>query len=303
MVVAGRSQLPLVPPRHIFLGVRLLKRRLTDLYVLGKEITFDDGGGDPIVVYIQKLTPVDQEHAIRRANAARATYVTGIRDKESEVAKDLLAQAMDLGPRDELISFLNVGKLAAIRSVKEAENADEEEWSKDSYLQGLFDAWNDGLDQVHAVNDSSDPYLAEAIRVFEEMKRFNSQVDELMVEETTVLRNSLESESLAHLQEDVADEIADMNGNNVWLREYRRCEIWFCTREPTDHKKRYFGTREEVNELSSEVYDRLILEFSGLSVESSEGKDLPPKDSSLPLSESPEPEGTIPSSGPPDALL
>lgn len=281
----------------------MIKRRLTDLYVLGKEITFDDGGGDPVVVYIRKMSPVDQENSIRRANAARARFLSASHDPDSDVTKDLLNQAMDLGDKADLIDFLNVGKLATIRAAKEAELADEEEWKKDGYLQGLYDAWNDGLDLVHALNDMNDPKTEEAVRVFNEMKRFMDEVDESMVEDMGVLKDTMEAESILKLQEEVAKELVDLNANSAWLREYRRCEVWFCTKEVSDPKKRYFVSREEVDELPSEVYNRLVNEITGLVVDPVEGKDLPLKDSSSPLSELPEQEVTTLSSGPLSVVL
>lgn len=264
---------------------------------------FDDGTGDPVTVYIRKLNPVDQETAFRRANAARARSLIAARDPDSDEATAFLGQAMDVGGRDELISFLNASKIATFRETKEAEIGDDEEWKKDDYLQGLYDAWNDGLDQVHALNDADDPTFADAVRVFSEMQRFSEQVDELVRDEDDRLKESFSSTSLAELQETVADELVVLNGDSIWVREYRRCQVWLCTRTPEDHGKRYFGSREEVNELPGEVYGRLVEELTTLTVEVPEGKDLPLADSSLPLSESLEQEVIIPSSGPQSVVL
>lgn len=256
-------------------------RRLADLYVLGRDLTFDDGQGEPITVYLRKMSPVDQENAMRRANAARARQVSAYRKKESDDFADLLSQAMDMGGKEQLVEFLIAAKLVSYRNAREAELADDDEWSKEGYLQGLYDAWKGGLDRTYALT----PEDEEAKRVFDEIKRFTDQVDEHVEEHRRHLSSVYEAYSTADLQENVADELAVMAGDTAWIREFRRTEIWLSTRLPEDHRKLYFESREEVDELPFQVYNRLVEELRQLNVEPMEGKGLPPTDASLQPSE------------------
>lgn len=268
------------------------KRRLTDLYRVGKELTFDDGGGEPITVYLRKLNSVDQETAIRKANAARArVYATG-RDPESDEYAELLSQAIDIGTREDLISYLIQGRLAEFTTAKEAELAAEEEWSKDGYLDGLRESWDDEIQERYHV----DPEDSEARHVYAELERFAEQIKPFVEDEKSNLESLYAEKTLAELRELVAQELVSISADIAWVREYRKCELWLATREQ-DGRTRYFESRAEVDELPTEVVQRLTEEFQSLNVSAPEGKDSRATDDSSLSSEPPEPVEITPSSG------
>lgn len=271
----------------------MTKRRLSDLYVVGKDLSFDDGAGEPVTVYLKKLTPVDQETAIRKANAARSKVYAAGRDPESDESGDLLSQAIDLGTRDDLVSYLCAARLSTFETQKEAELAAEDEWSKDGYLQGLKDAWEDGLKETYHV----DPEDNEAKRVFAELERFAEQVEPHVADEKTNLEGLYANTPLEELRQLVADDLLSMSADVAWVREYRKCEVWLSVRVPENHRERYFESKDEVDELPPEILNRLVEEYRVLTVDVVEGKDSRATDGSLTSSVPPEPEAISQNSG------
>src|SRR3954469_5704211 len=64
---------------------RAQARRLGDLFVVGREVTFDDGQGAPISVYVRKLNTSEHERALRRANSERSKVLAAKTDKDSDL--------------------------------------------------------------------------------------------------------------------------------------------------------------------------------------------------------------------------
>jgi hypothetical protein len=261
------------------------KRRLEDLYVRGRELALDDESGDPVQVWLQKINPLDHEKAIRKAGAAKARVMLATRDPNSEEWQEAYVDTLELGSRNALVEYLISEAVVRFRDSKESELAFEEEWKKEGYLQGLHDAWA-GEPALKDVYDEN-PEDEEARRVFLELKRFADQVEEATDAETENLRRDYEERSEEDLREEALKRFLELRAGLAWLREYRRNEIFFATRELDDHRKYYFATREQVDELAPEVFGKLIEGYQDLTVDPSEGKDLPRTLSSSPLSEQP----------------
>jgi hypothetical protein len=255
------------------------RRRLQDLYVTGTAVHLDDGAGE-VEVWVQKLTPVDHETAMRRANAARARCLTVKKSPDSE---EYQSCAMDVYETDDdaLIAEIVEGELAQKRLALEAELAADEEWSKDDYLQGLEDAWSGGLNMTYG-ESPDDP---EAKRVFIELKRFTDTVDEHLEDERQRLLKDRGTLSREELEERVIKERIETIADLEWMKEYRKCELWLSLRDPEDHNKRYFRQRPEVDELAQEVLGPLVRAYQDLAVEVLEGKDSGETPDSSPSSE------------------
>src|SRR5262249_10119305 len=150
------------------------KRRLSDLYVRGKELSIDDGSGDPVTAWLQKLNEVDRESVLRRANAAKSRHLAFIDDEESDAFQARYGRVREFGERVGLISIIITDDATKARLRVEAQvSTDEDTWAKEGYLQGLVDAWagdddNPGLAKT-VVEDPDDP---EATRVRNELDRF-----------------------------------------------------------------------------------------------------------------------------------
>lgn len=275
----------------------MAKRRLNEMYLVGQEETFDDGQGDPVTVFIKKLNPVEHESALRNANAARARFLARRSDPESEDRMAIMDAVFDFD-KDGLITYLVSEERVTRIQLREAETAADEEWEKDAYLQGLYDAWNGGLNDAYAENNE-DP---EAARVFAEIQRFNGQVEALVKGDTDDLRAELDERPLDVLRERVLDKLVSTQASIAWLNEYRRSEVAYSVRE-LDKKTRYFKGRDEVDDLPAEVYNRLADVYRRLSLDPIEGKAQRETGDSSPSSELPDEPGTEPSFGPVDAVL
>lgn len=255
------------------------KRRLSDLYVVGKEVTFDDGSGDPIKVFVRKLNPIDHETAVKHANAARARVMALINDTDSVAYQDIWGDVLDM-PRDMLIAYLAEEERSNRIPVVESEIANDEEWVNDSYLQGLQDAWTGGLAEKYATN----PEDEEAAHVFQELERFVSTVENEVNGHVDNFIADLETLPDHALRARVMERMIQVRGNAAWFAEFRRCQMWLSVREP-DKKTRYFQARSEVDELPIEVSARLAETYQELSIEPTEGKDSRVKDDSSVSSE------------------
>jgi hypothetical protein len=268
------------------------KRRLEDLYVIGKELNFDDGGGE-VRVWLQKLNPIETGGAIRRANAARARIRSVKADKTSDEYMDIWLEVLDWDTTEALVAYLAAEEVMRIQARNEAELAGEEEWSKDSYLQGLQDAWNDGLSELFF----TEPDNPEARRVKAELERFAEAASKRGEREIEQTKADLAAKPVSVLQEMTLDKIIEYRSGAAWMDEFHRCELFYGVRDPDNHKVRYFAKREQVDELSGPVLSRLLDEYAVLSVAVDEGKDLAGNPPSSPSSELPSEPETDDSSG------
>jgi hypothetical protein len=255
------------------------KRRLSDLYVVGTEVTFDDGEGDPIVVYVRKLNPIEHETALRNANAARSRTMSVVNDRASDAFNDIYSDMLDLD-RESMVAYLSEEERANRAQVVEAQLAQEGEWAEDNYLQGLQDAWSDGLMEAYA----KDPEDEDAKHVFAELRRFTDAVEAEVQAHVDNFIDDLEEVSDDALREQCLSKVINVRANGAWFTEFRRSQIALAVREK-DRKTRYFETRSEIDDLPHEVYRRLIEAYQLVSVDPIEGKDSRETDDSLPSSE------------------
>ena len=242
------------------------KRRLTDLYVKEKIVTFDDGNG-AISILLKKMNPVDHESAFRMANAARARLVSQRNDFDSEAFQAVYSEAIEMD-RNDLISSLINEKLDSERLVIEARISSEDEWSKDDYFQGLNDAWNSELSERF----SSDPDDEEASRVHDELRRFTDLVQKELDHFSMEARSVFDSRTDDEIARSYTELLMRLEGDLRWVMEYRKASIFYMVFDP-DTKRRYFDDRAEVDMLSQEVLTILVDEIESLNVDVMEGKD------------------------------
>lgn len=242
------------------------KRRLEDLYIIGKEVTFDDGAGDAVTVWLQKLNPVELSTALRRANAARSRVLTIKNHPESEDYQAYWLEALDFDTETGLVEYLAAEDSVRIQERVEAELGSQDEWAKDGYLQGLRDLWEDGLAEKHAMSPDE-----ESERVLAELTRFLTTANELAAPDMAEIRAELANLGTEDLRAQVFEKVLSYHGNSLWLEEFHRCELWKGVRDPKD-KSYYFEKREDLNGLSASVLNRLTSEYASLSVDVVEGK-------------------------------
>lgn len=269
------------------------RRRLSDLYVKGKEVSCTDHAGDPVVVWLQKINDVDHQSVLRKASAARATHLTYRNKPESDEYKAVYGEVIDFASRETMIELVIREDLALRRMRVEAELSAEDEWKEEQYLQGLYDAWNDGLKDDYA-RDNQNP---EAKRVFDELKRYTEAVDKIMDGERIALIRDYELVPEDVIVEKAVEHFLKRAAGAAFMEEYEAYELFYAVRLPEDHKKRYFETRDEIDTISAEIKTQLLSEYQDLVVEPTEGKDLEETPASSPSSDAQGQEATVISSG------
>lgn len=241
------------------------KRRLSDLYVVGKEVEVEDpNGGDPIVVWIQKLSPVQHEAVLRDSGAARAPILA---------LKHLPFGHEDLAPYESeleeslrhlsIVDVLAAKKEGAVRAAKEDEVAALDEWADENYLQSLTDAWEADL----MVEWAKDNEHVEAARVHDELERFNALVDKKTEADMRHVRKDYERMDPEEAYQEALHQVIDFASDIRWMTEYRRQELYYAVRESQqDSRTLYFEDVSEVGELSGEVFTILLREYQGLTL-------------------------------------
>lgn len=261
------------------------ERTLSDLFVTGKVHTLSDGktvtdpetGEEvelaPVTVYVKKLNNNETQEAIKLANSARARITAATRDETSEIYQEILDEAVDT-PDENLIEYLIAEPLSQKRESIEAELADNPEWAEDDYLQGLGTAWAEGLrEKYHSKEDDE-----EAIRVFNEMKRFYDEVDEILAAEEESLRRQWEHTPRETLERKAIERLLSNRGNLEWSDVFRDAQIYISTRLVDDPEERYWGDNAKkalakIKNLETPVKLELLVVYRSLAVEPSEGKD------------------------------
>lgn len=272
------------------------QRLLSDLYVRGREVTLDDGTDDPVVVWIQKLNPVEHSQVARKAGAARSRLLALKYDKESDDYQALV-DGLIQSDRDLLVEMLTLAEQVRITPLAEAQIAEEDRWKDDDYLQGLRDGWADEMSERFML----DPEDTEAKRVHDELDRYLQEVDASVSDDLDFFREGLQTMSDRQLLDTATESRLKAAADTAWIVEYYRCEVWLGTRSVKDHKQRLFDARSEVDDLQAPTWEILSTAFRELTVEPTEGKDsagIPP---SSPSSEPSVRAETEDSSGPPAA--
>lgn len=245
-------------------------RRLTDLMQVGKELVLGDEEGT-ITVYLRKLTPIDLQSQVKHANAARSRAQARFRDDDSDDYLSVYANTEAMG-REAAIEFLLAASMGELVEKYEAQVAEEDEWKKDGYLEGLRDSWKDGLEEIYFSHDEGDPEREEAERIFAEQKRYVEQVEKLVNADLDEQREILEGRESEWLFTEATKKSLDSEAEQAWYSAFNEAMIYFGVRQDKDHNKRYFESYEEVRNLSTPMVNRILEEFHGLNVDPVEGK-------------------------------
>lgn len=258
------------------------RRRLSDLYVKGRELAPNDGDGEPVTVWMAKLNELDRESAIRRAHAVKARYMIDADDEDSETFAAAYAEVRDIEGRDELVTFVVADDITKARRRIEAEHAlDEDTWGKEDYLQGLLDAWH-GDDDNPGLNDvqEEDPDDPEVKRVWSELERFREAVNQDVKDETERIFRDWEGVDIDTVRRKAAHKLLELRGTEEFVREFRRQQLFYALRDPVNRRMRYFQTVTEVDDLDDGLRGYLLEQYESLTVDRVEGKDSPPPEDS-----------------------
>lgn len=254
------------------------KRRLSDLYVRGRELSVSDGEGEPVKIWLAKLNELDRETAVRRANAAKARYLIDGDNEEGDRFVAAYGEMREIEEREDLVIFLIADDVAKARRRIEAQlAADEETWGKDDYLQGLLDAWlgdeeSPGLGKAQ-MEDPQDP---EAKRVWSEIDRYQQEVTKAIRAESDSLMKDFDDLDLDDIRRKAAHKLLELRANEEFTREFQRQQLFFAVRDVVNRRQRYFSAVSELDDLDDELRTYLAEQFADLMVDRVEGKDSPP---------------------------
>lgn len=248
------------------------KRRLTDLYTLGKTIVInDDQDDDPIEVYISKVTDLESKTCVEKSAAARAKYVLMVNDKtspERDIFIDQL-EANDLSDKDSLIEIVIATKIQESEQSHESRIASEDPWAENNLLISLRQAWVDGLEDRYA----EDPEDVDAKRVYDELLKFAREVQEAVEDDRENFKMAFEARPYVDILDEAIDQLIEMEGNGVWVDQFQRWRTFYSVKEVGNKHQRYFESKDEVDRLDNRILRRLIDEYDSLAVSAMEGKD------------------------------
>lgn len=243
------------------------RRRLTDLYANGEEITVGEGG-DAQQVWIRKMTPADAEVAYLKANARRSSVLAQEREEEpGDFFISLKAEIAQLS-KDNLIDWLIDSEMVNQTPVVEARLAEENEWTKENYLGSLRERFLDEDFQTLFTEVPDDP---EVKRVMSELSRFHNEVADEVAALRADLRATYEYDSIEELQGRVLHESLVAQSEAAWLEEFYNCQVWRCTFW-ADTREPVFKTRAEVDDLQAKTSNQLREAIERIHVSDAEGK-------------------------------
>ncbi len=278
------------------------KRKLQDLYKVGCSVQLDDGSGDPVEVWLQKLSAVEAEECARRAGAARSRVLMAARHEDSEEWLDTYNDLSSFS-REQLVDIVLADESAQIMQRVQAELASEDEWSKDDYLQGLTDSWfgelggDGGLKFIYESGDEDHDEYFEAKKIFVELQRYDQIVAKKTQAEIKAKEKDFLNWDISVLRHDAVERQLRHRGDQAWITEWRRSMMLCGVREVDNHKRPYFANMTEVRELAPITLELLIKHFNDLNVELTQGKDLLPIQDSSPPQEQLDEAETADSSG------
>lgn len=297
----------------------MAKRTLADLYVVGEEVRITDGEGDDVVLWIQKMSPVEHKRALTKGGAARARKLALTRDKDSDEFLAARSDIMDFANDEDMVDLAFRDEIMAKRVVVEAEMQADDVWAKDDYLEGLLAAWEGEeatVEQLEAAKEEGETIprrsagLKEAyhdpdhddhdegLRVFDEIKRFNSAVEDRFAKERERIITDGRTLDRDELIDRATQKYLEQQASNAFLEEYQNWEMYLSVRRPEDHKKYYFATRDDLDFLEDATKAALTSHITRITVEPFVGKDsagIPP---SSPSAEQPSTEAEEPVSTP-----
>lgn len=247
------------------------RRKVSDLFRVKTSTSIMDENGVEYEFDVYKLSDPEVEECVEHTLKTRSKYIAIKRLPDDAVEKqrywdDFYEHGFQTD--EDFISFL-VGKdLHKVHASAYEKTAHEPEWYDDSYLIGLQDAWNNGLEDKF----NEDPEHEEAKRVHDELQRFSEQVREKVDDEQASMREEFGELTSEKLRKKAFDVYLDEIGKNKQNSDYVDYQLlysvkWAGTDDPA------FEDIEDVKRSSSKVKDKLLSALVELVVSDSEGKD------------------------------
>lgn len=258
------------------------RRRLTDLYSRGEEYPIDDGVGEPIVLWIRKMTPADAEISYLKASAKRASFLAMGKEVPPSDTYVTLRAEVDGFTKENLVLWALTTEMIKKEPQAEARVSFKPEWEKERYLFSLQER---SVEPGFQLKLEESPEDEEVLRVTKELSRFRDQVDKEIAKEKAATEREMNESTMDELAEKVLQSMLESQADQAWLNEFQKCQIWRCVFDGTNRSQRCFQTREEVDELQTETVSALSKVIDRVHVPDSEGKDSQRTPDSSPESE------------------
>lgn len=248
------------------------RRRLSDLYVVGRKEVLSDGENE-VEVWVQKISPLDQRKAMDMAHAARSKVMAAKNAPDDDEKRQAVATEAEwdgfTAERDQMIEFLTMSDLAKSRASRQAEVAAEDEWAKNDYYNGLREAWDSEMNERFKL----DPDDKEAKPIRDELLRYMAAVDKLVEKDRKSLARGYTTFSDEQLKRKVIDGLIEAEGDQVWVGEFRKAQLYFAVRDPENHTELYLESPEEIELLDNRIAGQLFAALDELMVDPVEGKE------------------------------
>lgn len=311
------------------------RRTLRDLNKVYRPVTFEDAdGGDPIKVWLFKLSQPEADAVERAAGAAKARMLLERDNVDGDEFMAHMNELMHIDDPNLLLPFVFGEEAQHIKLSAQARIGAEPRWDDDDLLDGLIASWfsnretgERGLDWYWTTykeqpdEDPDDPDLVprwlQAQEVNEKLREFEAEVDAAVKTELGQLydehrpepiddEGNYDPDAMNELRRKAARSFMTERAEAVYIAEYARQRTFYATRCCDDldgtrpgpeSRDRYFETIDEFDACEEDIKDRLRLEYDAMMVNFMEGKgSRATTDSSTP-SGSPEPQETVDSSG------
>lgn len=246
-------------------------KRVTDLYVVGKELVLRDGS----VLWLQALNPLERDEAVHDAQVARSRMIMALQSDHASDERAKVAGAFWQDGRAAAIARLTQIKVGEQMLEIVGQIRDDPEWKERIEL----------LDRGHGLITSAEP-VEKAL-----MDDISAQYLAEVERRQTIERDYLVSTYTKRPDEDLIDEYAEVwaerRGTEVANNEFAITELWYAARvcegvQQSDglwdhsaceqHKIRVFDSKEEVHSLPEELLDELTGVMQGLAMSQRDSK-------------------------------
>jgi hypothetical protein len=206
----------------------LARRKLEELWNTSEEFDFSPAKDGSFMVKVRKLGPAEQQLAAREASSARTTFTLMAKDPESAQNINMVNDLSEI-PREDKVTQLAMSELADQREKIEQEISGFEEWKKDGKLQGLVDAWENGLLEEWLKGEGA--RSEESERVFAEMQRFTEEVETKLASELEIAKRRFDHFEDEEIDQKMIDAQVEYDSSAEWLRVFRMYQIMYGVRE------------------------------------------------------------------------
>jgi len=236
------------------------------------EFDEDDKSIETLELFLRKLTPITDREAAKESYKAKVLYESYKREGDDHPERVRIREALALWgveSREDMLIYITAEEMGRLRTSIEARVAAKKKWSENDYLQGLSDAWYDGLKERYDLDNDD----AEAKVVFDKLSEWTKEVESEYERESADIMVGKEVLTDAEVERKAVDQMLDHQANAAQLESYNRWRLYFATFEDAEFVQHFFESPDEVGEWPTDFTSRLTDEYEAMSVGYLEGKD------------------------------